>query len=147
MQHLCSYTHMIPGSRSTQRRNESIIYYINYYNILYSFPSKIPGIKLCFNELFRQFYSMQVWQTEVECGCMVLLRYWQLFYGKQYNLKGEKARAQVLKYYMIIETITRRWKALKTVMKTKTKQLRSRTALTRKGPSSRLLGSSFMKRI
>ena len=28
-----------------------------------------------------------------------------------------------------------------------TKQLRSRTALTRKGPSSRMLGNSLMKRI
>ena len=39
------------------------------------------------------------WQVEVECGCMVVLRYWQLFHGKQYNLNGEKARDQVLKYY------------------------------------------------
>ena len=39
------------------------------------------------------------WQVEIECGCMVVLRYWQLFYGKQYNLNGKKARDQVLKYY------------------------------------------------
>ena len=31
-----------------------------------------------------------VWQVEVECECMVVLRYWQLFHGKQYNLKGKK---------------------------------------------------------
>ena len=30
-------------------------------------------------------------QAEVECGCMVVLRYWQLFHGKEYNLKGEEA--------------------------------------------------------
>ena len=39
------------------------------------------------------------WQVEIECGCMVVQRYWQLFYGKEYNLNGKKARDQVLKYY------------------------------------------------
>ena len=32
----------------------------------------------------------------VECGCMVVLRYWQLFHGKPYTLNSEKAREQVL---------------------------------------------------
>ena len=41
----------------------------------------------------------KVWQTEVECGCTVVLRYWQLFHSKRYTLKGKEARAQVLKYY------------------------------------------------
>ena len=100
---------------------------------------------MCFNELFRQFYSMQVWQTEVECGCMVLLRYWQLFYGKQYNLKGEKARAQVLKYYNRDDN--KGVEGTEDCDEEQTKQLRSRTSLTRKGPSSRMLGSSFLKRI
>ena len=95
---------------------------------------------MCFNELFRQFYSMQVWQTEVECGCMVLLRYWQLFYGKQYNLKGEKARAQVLKYYS--RDNNKGVEGTESCDKEQTKHFRSRTAPTRKGPSSRLLGST-----
>ena len=30
---------------------------------------------------------------------MVILRYWQLFHGKQYTLKGKKAHDQVMKYY------------------------------------------------
>ena len=34
-----------------------------------------------------EFHEPKVWQKEVECGCMVVLRYWQLFHGKQYTLK------------------------------------------------------------
>ena len=30
---------------------------------------------------------------------MVVLRYWQLFHGKQYTLKCKKAHDQVMKYY------------------------------------------------
>ena len=37
-----------------------------------------------------KIHEPEVWQEEVECGCMVVLRYWQLFHGKQYNLKGKK---------------------------------------------------------
>ena len=44
-----------------------------------------------------EIHEPKVWQAEVECGCMVVLRFWQLFHGKQYNLKGKKARDQVLK--------------------------------------------------
>ena len=40
-----------------------------------------------------------LYQEEVECGCMVVLRYWNLFYKKPYELTGEEARKQVLKYY------------------------------------------------
>ena len=46
-----------------------------------------------------EIHEPKVWQAEAECGCMVVLRYWQLFHGKQYTLKGKEARAQVLKYY------------------------------------------------
>ena len=39
------------------------------------------------------------WQEEEECGCMVVLRYWQLFHNAQHNkLRGKAARVQVLKY-------------------------------------------------
>ena len=46
-----------------------------------------------------EIHEPDVWQMEVECGCMVVLRYWELFHGKQYNLKGKKARDRVLKFY------------------------------------------------
>ena len=46
-----------------------------------------------------EFHVPTEYQAEEECGCMVVLKYWQLFHGEQYNLNGEKARDQVLKYY------------------------------------------------
>ena len=79
---------------------------------------------------------------EVECGCMVILRYWQLFYGKQYILNGKKARDQVSKYYNRDNNNGRKGTEK---CEGQTNQIRSRTALTRKGLSSRMLGSS-MKR-
>ena len=40
------------------------------------------------------------YQAEEECGCMVVLRYWQLFHNAQHtDLRGKAARVQVLKYY------------------------------------------------
>ena len=40
------------------------------------------------------------WQVDKECGCMVVLRYWQLFHNaKHHKLRGKEARDQVLKYY------------------------------------------------
>ena len=85
-----------------------------------------------------------VWQAEVECGCMVVLRYWQLFQGKRYILNGKKARDQVLKYYS--RDTNKGGKGTENCEE-QTNQLRSRTALTRKGHSSRMLGSSFMERL
>ena len=76
---------------------------------------------------------------------MVILRYWQLFHSKRYNLKGKEARAQVLKYYN--RDNNKGVEGTENCNEEQTKQLRSRNALTRKDPSSRLLGSSFMKRI
>ena len=43
-----------------------------------------------------EIHKPKVWQAGVECGCMVVLRYWQLFHGKPYTLNSEKAREQVL---------------------------------------------------
>ena len=46
-------------------------------------------------------HEPKLYQEELECGCMVVLRYWQLFRGKLYNLKGNESRARVLKYYNV----------------------------------------------
>ena len=46
-------------------------------------------------------HEPKLYQEELECGCMVVLRYWQLFHGKLYNLKGNESRARVLKYYNV----------------------------------------------
>ena len=76
---------------------------------------------------------------------MVVLRYWQLFHNKRYNLKGTKARAQVLQYYNRdhnkVEVDYKNCNDEQTI------HLRSRIDSTCKGPSFRLLGSTFMKRI
>ena len=92
-----------------------------------------------------EFHEPKVWQTEVECGCTVVLRYWQLFHGKQYTLKCKKAHDQVMKYYN--RGNNKGVKGTENCDEEQTKQLRSRTSLTRKSPSSRLLDSNFMKRI
>ena len=68
--------------------------------------------------------------------------YWQLFHGEQYNLNGEKARDQVLKYYNRDDN--KGGKGTKNC-EGQTNQIRSRTALPRKGLFSRMLGNS-MKR-
>ena len=76
---------------------------------------------------------------------MVVLRYWQLFHNAQHNkLRGKAARVQVLKYYN--RDNNKGGKGTKNC-EGQTNQIRSRTALTRKGPSSRLLSNSLMKRI
>ena len=82
-----------------------------------------------------EIHEPDVWQVEVECECMVILRYWQLFQGKQYIVNGKKARDQVLKYYNRDNNEGQK------------KQIRSRTALTRIGSFSRTFGSTFMKRL
>ena len=80
------------------------------------------------------------WQVEVECGCMVVLRYWQLFHNAKHNkLRGEAARVQVLKYYT-------EGKGTENCDEEQTQQTRSRTALTRKGSSSRLIRRCLRKR-
>ena len=92
-----------------------------------------------------EIHEPKVWQREAECGCMVVLRYWQLFHGNHYNVNGEEARARVLKYYD--RDNNKGVEGTENCDEEQTKHLRSRTALTRKGPSSRLLGSGSMKRI
>ena len=73
-----------------------------------------------------------------------VLRCWPLFHGKQYNLNGEKARDQVLKYYYNRDD-NKGGEGTKNC-EGQTNQKRSRTALTRKGLSSRMLRSP-MKRL
>ena len=76
---------------------------------------------------------------------MVVLRYWQLFHNKRYNLKGTKARTQVLKYYNRDHNKVE--VDYKNCIEEQTIYLTSRIDSKRKGPSFRLLGSTFMKRI
>ena len=105
--------------------------------------SEYPDLRVLIDDI--GFHEPKVWQEEAECGCMVILRYWQLFHSKRYTLKGKEARAQVLKYYNRDDN--KGVEGTEDCDEEQTKQLRSRTALTRKGPSSRLLGNSLMKRI
>ena len=73
---------------------------------------------------------------------MVVLRYWQLFHGKLCNLKGKQAREQVLKYCKGNTSMVADGTGSCDEEQQK-KQIRSRTALTRKGSSSRMLGNGL----
>ena len=85
------------------------------------------------------------WQVEEECGCMVVLRYWQLFHNAKHNkLRGKAARDQVLKYYN--RDNNNEGKGTENCDEEQTQQTRSRTALTRKGSSSRLIRRCLRKR-
>eukprot|EP00944_MAST-04C_sp_MAST-4C-sp1_P010765 g10765.t1 len=92
-----------------------------------------------------EIHKRKVWQAGVECGCMVVLRYWQLFHGKPYILHGEKAREQVLKYYE--GNNNRGAEGAGNCDEEQSNQIRPRTALTRKGSSFRMLGCGIMKRL
>ena len=93
-----------------------------------------------------EIHEPKVWQTEVECGCMVVLRYWQLFYNEQHtHLRGKEARDQVLKYYNRDNSNDE--KGTDNCDEEQIQQTRSRTALTHKGPSSRLFRRCFRKRL
>lgn len=48
----------------------------------------------------NEIHKPEFYQKADECGCMVVLRYWNLFINKPYDLRGKTARKQVLKYYM-----------------------------------------------
>ena len=77
---------------------------------------------------------------------MVVLRYWQLFHNAQHNkLRGKAAHVQVLKYYN--RDSNKEVKDTENCDEEQIQQPRSRTALTRKGPSSRLLGRRLLKRL
>ena len=86
------------------------------------------------------------WQQEDECGCMMVLRYWQLFHNaKHQNLRGKAARVQVLKCYN--RDNNKEVKGTENCDEEPTQQTRSRTALTRKRPSSPLLRRRLLKRL
>ena len=77
---------------------------------------------------------------------MVVLPYWQLFHNAQHNnLRGKAARVQVLKYYN--RDNSKEVKGTDNCDEEQTQQTRSRTALTHKGPSSRLLRRRLLKRL
>ena len=93
-----------------------------------------------------EFYVPTEYQAEEECGCMVVLRYWQLFYNEQHtHLRGKEARDQVLKYYN--RDNSKEVKGTNNCDEEQIQQTRSRTALTHKGPSSRLFRRCLRKRL
>ena len=92
-----------------------------------------------------EFHVPTEYQVEEECGCMVVLRYWQLFYNEQHtHLRGKEARDQVLKYYN--RDNSKEAKGTDNCDEEQIQQTRSRTALTHKGPSSRLFRRCLRKR-
>ena len=85
------------------------------------------------------------WQEEEECGCMVVLRYWQLFHNAEHNkLRGKAARDQVLKYYN--RDNNNEGKDTENCDEEQTQQSRSRTALTHNGFYSQWFRRCLMKR-
>ena len=92
-----------------------------------------------------EFHVPTEYQAEEECGCMVVLRYWQLFHNEQHtDLRGKEARVQVLKYYN--RDISKEVKGTDNCDE-QTQQTRSRTALTHNGLSSRLFRRCLRKRL
>ena len=86
------------------------------------------------------------YQEEVECGCMAVLRYWKLFHNaKHNNIRGKAARIQVLKYCN--RENNKEVKGTGNCDEEQTQQTRSRTALTRQGPFSRLFRRCLTKRL
>ena len=63
--------------------NESSLFYYDSlkYNLDRPF-SEYPDLR---NLGEIKFHDPKVWQEEVECGCMVVLRYWHLFHPKEYE--------------------------------------------------------------
>ena len=92
-----------------------------------------------------EFHVPTEYQVEEECGCMVVLRYWQLFYNEQHtHLRGKAARDQVLKYYN--RDNNNEGKDTENCDEEQTQQSRSRTALTHNGFYSRWFRRCLMKR-
>ena len=77
-------------------KESTLVYYDSFKNNTGRPFSEYPDLR---NLGDIEIHAPDVWQAEVECGCMVVLRFWQLFHDEQYNLKGKKARDQVWKYY------------------------------------------------
>ena len=68
-------------------KESSLVYYDSLKNNNGRPFSEYPHLSV-FGKI--KLHVPKIWQTEVECGCMVVLPYWQLFHNKRYNLKGTK---------------------------------------------------------
>ena len=123
-------------------KKSSLVYYDSLRNNDDRPFNEYPGLR----DLGKiEFHVPVEYQAEVECGCMVVLRYWELFHNAQHHdLRGKAARVQVLKYYN--RDNNKEGKGTENCDKEQTKQTRSRTALTHKGPSSRLIRRCLRKR-
>ena len=123
-------------------KKSSLVYYDSLRNNNDRPFNEYPGLR----DLGKiEFHVPVEYQAEVECGCMVVLRYWELFHNAQHHdLRGKAARVQVLKYYN--RDNNKEGKGTENCDKEQTKQTRSRTALTHKGPSSRLIRRCLRKR-
>jgi len=116
-------------------KKSSLVYYDSLRNNNDRPFNEYPGLR-DLGEI--EFHVPVEYQAEEECGCMVVLRYWELFHNAQHHdLRGKAARVQVLKYYN--RDNNKEGKGTENCDKEQTKQTRSRTALTHKGPFSRLI--------
>ena len=79
--------------------------------------------------------------------CKINIYYYILFFNNEHHtdLRGKQARIQVLKYYN--RDNSKEVKGTDNCDEEQTQQTRSRTALTHKGPSSRLFRRRFRKRL
>ena len=98
-------------------KKSSMVYYDSLPNNKNRPFNEYPGLR-DLGEIEFHVPAQDEWQVEEECGCMVVLRYWQLFHNAEHNkLRGKAARDQVLKYYN--RDNNNEGKTLKTVMKSK----------------------------
>ena len=125
-------------------KKSSLVYYDSLRNHNNRPFNEYPGLRKL-GDMEIHIPAEKEWQVEVECGCMVVLRYWQLFHNAKHNkVRGEAARVQVLKYYT--GDNNNEGKGTEKCDDEQTQQTRSRTALTRKGSSSRLIRRCLRKR-
>ena len=125
-------------------QKSSLVYYDSLRNHNNRPFNEYPGLRKL-GDMEIHIPAENEWQVEVECGCMVVLRYWQLFHNAKHNqVRGEAARVQVLKYYT--GDTNNEEKGTENCDDEQTQQTRSRTALTRKGSSSRLIRRCLRKR-
>ena len=106
--------------------------------------NEYPGLR-DLGEIEFHVPAKDEWQVEEECGCMVVLRYWQLFHNAKHNkLRGKAARDQVLKFYN--KDNNNEGKGTENCDEEQTQQSRSRTALTHNGSYSRWIRRCLRKR-
>ena len=122
-----------------------MVYYDSLRNYKNQRPfNEYPGLR-DLGEMEFHVPAKDEWQVEEECGCMVVLRYWQLFHNAKHNkLRGKAARDQVLKYYS--KDNNNEGKGTENCDEEQTQQSRSRTALTHNGSYSRWTRRCLRKR-